>query len=96
MSEDLALHEIFRAKVGKGGINIVILCIFTACDANIIVTDVNAVSQTILKYNNSVYIITAGDESMVVTDIDAVSKIILKGLSIFRFVGGVLLKAMHA
>ena len=41
-------------------------------------------------------IITAGDESMVVTDIDAISKIILKGLSIFRFVGGVWLKAIHA
>ena len=55
MSVDLAHYGIFRAKVGKGGINIGILCIFTAGDANIIVTDVNAVSQIILKYDNNLY-----------------------------------------
>ena len=33
---------------------------------------------------------------MVVTDIDGVSKVVLKGLSIFSFMGGVWLKAMHA
>ena len=44
----------------------------------------------------TICILTAGDKSMVVTDIDAVSQIILKGLSIFRFVGVVWLKAMHA